>query len=81
MTLDTKVWDRSVVALFESIGNSVSNGIWEENLDRRSSAGGAAESWGMSNSPNGEESDPGDYRCHLHSSEPNAPHALISPKP
>ena len=32
MILDTKVWERSVVALFDSIGNSVSNSIWEETL-------------------------------------------------
>lgn len=34
MSLDTKVWERSVVALFDSIGNSVSNTIWEQTLEK-----------------------------------------------
>jgi hypothetical protein len=32
--MDVKVWDRSVVALFGTVGNDVANGAWEENLAR-----------------------------------------------
>lgn len=32
MTLDEKVWERSVVALFEGLGNAHANAAWEENL-------------------------------------------------
>jgi hypothetical protein len=32
VTLDEKVWERSVVALFEGLGNAYANAAWEENI-------------------------------------------------
>ncbi len=32
LTLDEKVWERSVVALFEGLGNAHANAAWEENI-------------------------------------------------
>ena len=69
MTLDTKVWERSVVALFESVGNTVSNAIWEEKLESRPAAPGAAhggggpEAWVMCSGPGGDYGDAADFRC------------------
>lgn len=45
LTLDEKVWERSVVALFEGLGNSYANAAWEDSLQgglrRTLSASGA----------------------------------------
>ncbi|MCO5577777.1 hypothetical protein L7F22_031611 [Adiantum nelumboides] len=34
LTLDVKVWEPSVISLFQSIGNSFANSIWEEELSK-----------------------------------------------
>ena len=79
VTLDTKVWERSVVALFESVGNTVSNAIWEENLDSRPAAAGAAhgggggvapEAWVMCSGPGGDDGEAADFRCRLQTQSP-----------
>ncbi|KAK9113346.1 hypothetical protein Syun_020143 [Stephania yunnanensis] len=36
LTLDVKVWEPSVIALFQSLGNAYANTIWEELLDSQS---------------------------------------------
>ncbi|GMN60483.1 hypothetical protein TIFTF001_029567 [Ficus carica] len=36
LTLDVKVWDNSVIAFFESMGNTYTNSIWEELLHLKS---------------------------------------------
>nr|GMD74066.1 ADP-ribosylation factor GTPase-activating protein AGD3 isoform X1 [Ipomoea batatas] len=35
LTLDVKVWEPSVLALFESLGNAFVNSVWEESLQSR----------------------------------------------
>ncbi|KAF3443063.1 hypothetical protein FNV43_RR16984 [Rhamnella rubrinervis] len=37
LTLDVKVWDHSILTLFQSLGNTYTNSIWEELLHSRSS--------------------------------------------
>lgn len=32
ITLDERVWERSVVALFVGLGNACANAAWEENI-------------------------------------------------
>ena len=34
ITLDQRVWERSVVALFDALGNDFANSVWEEHLSR-----------------------------------------------
>ncbi|XP_019441572.1 PREDICTED: ADP-ribosylation factor GTPase-activating protein AGD3-like isoform X1 [Lupinus angustifolius] len=36
LTLDVKVWEPSVISLFQSLGNTFANSIWEELLELRS---------------------------------------------
>ncbi|XP_014497917.1 ADP-ribosylation factor GTPase-activating protein AGD1 isoform X1 [Vigna radiata var. radiata] len=36
LTLDVKVWEPSVISLFQSLGNTFANSIWEELLQSRS---------------------------------------------
>ncbi|XP_035542461.1 ADP-ribosylation factor GTPase-activating protein AGD3-like [Juglans regia] len=36
LTLDVKVWDTSVISLFQSLGNTFANSVWEELLQSRS---------------------------------------------
>ncbi|KAG2706437.1 hypothetical protein I3843_05G092700 [Carya illinoinensis] len=36
LTLDFKVWDPSVISLFQSLGNTFANSVWEELLQSRS---------------------------------------------
>ncbi|XP_019427244.1 PREDICTED: ADP-ribosylation factor GTPase-activating protein AGD3-like isoform X3 [Lupinus angustifolius] len=36
LTLDVKVWEPSVISLFQSLGNTFTNSIWEELLQSRS---------------------------------------------
>ncbi|KAG6781350.1 hypothetical protein POTOM_014247 [Populus tomentosa] len=36
LTLDVKVWEPSVISLFQSLGNAFANSIWEELLQSRS---------------------------------------------
>ncbi|CAN1357434.1 ADP-ribosylation factor GTPase-activating protein AGD3 [Linum perenne] len=36
LTLDVKVWEPSVISLFQSLGNAFSNSVWEELLQSRS---------------------------------------------
>ncbi|KAG6651414.1 hypothetical protein CIPAW_06G108900 [Carya illinoinensis] len=36
LTLDVKVWDPSVISLFQSLGNTFVNSVWEELLQSRS---------------------------------------------
>ncbi|KAE8730306.1 ADP-ribosylation factor GTPase-activating protein AGD1 [Hibiscus syriacus] len=36
LTLDVKVWDPSVISLFQSLGNTFANSVWEELLHSRS---------------------------------------------
>ncbi|KAF6162839.1 hypothetical protein GIB67_029108, partial [Kingdonia uniflora] len=36
LTLDVKVWEPSVISLFQSLGNTYANSIWEESLHSRS---------------------------------------------
>ncbi|KAF5449232.1 hypothetical protein F2P56_029702 [Juglans regia] len=36
LTLDVKVWDPSVISLFQSLGNTFANSVWEELLQSRS---------------------------------------------
>ncbi|KAA8532217.1 hypothetical protein F0562_032258 [Nyssa sinensis] len=36
LTLDVKVWEPSVIALFQSLGNTFANSVWEELLQSRS---------------------------------------------
>ncbi|KAK2438939.1 ADP-ribosylation factor GTPase-activating protein AGD3 [Trifolium repens] len=36
LTLDVKVWDHSVLSMFESLGNDFANSVWEELLCSRS---------------------------------------------
>ncbi|KAF6168676.1 hypothetical protein GIB67_026562 [Kingdonia uniflora] len=36
LTLDLKVWEPSVISLFQSLGNTYANSIWEESLHSRS---------------------------------------------
>lgn len=36
LTLDVKVWEPSVITLFQSLGNAFANSIWEELLQSRS---------------------------------------------
>lgn len=38
LTLDVRVWEPSVIALFQSLGNVYSNSIWEEFLHARNSS-------------------------------------------
>ncbi|XP_006343185.1 ADP-ribosylation factor GTPase-activating protein AGD3 isoform X1 [Solanum tuberosum] len=35
LTLDVKVWEPSVIALFQSLGNTFANSVWEESLQAR----------------------------------------------
>ncbi|KAJ8569657.1 hypothetical protein K7X08_006234 [Anisodus acutangulus] len=35
LTLDVKVWEPSVIALFQSLGNAFANSVWEESLQAR----------------------------------------------
>ncbi|GMY26635.1 ADP-ribosylation factor GTPase-activating protein AGD3 isoform X1 [Fagus crenata] len=35
LTLDVKVWDPSVISLFQSLGNTFANSVWEELLQSR----------------------------------------------
>ncbi|KAF3430911.1 hypothetical protein FNV43_RR25641 [Rhamnella rubrinervis] len=37
LTLDVKVWEPSVISLFQSLGNTFANSVWEELLQSRSS--------------------------------------------
>ncbi|XP_010250532.1 PREDICTED: ADP-ribosylation factor GTPase-activating protein AGD3-like isoform X2 [Nelumbo nucifera] len=37
LTLDVKIWEPSVIALFQSLGNTFANSIWEELLQSQSS--------------------------------------------
>ncbi|RAL38692.1 hypothetical protein DM860_002670 [Cuscuta australis] len=37
LTLDVRVWEPSVLALFESLGNAFVNSVWEESLQSRGS--------------------------------------------
>ncbi|XP_060213541.1 ADP-ribosylation factor GTPase-activating protein AGD3 isoform X2 [Lycium barbarum] len=37
LTLDVKVWEPSVIALFQSLGNTFANSVWEESLQARGS--------------------------------------------
>ncbi|XP_022972057.1 ADP-ribosylation factor GTPase-activating protein AGD3-like isoform X1 [Cucurbita maxima] len=37
LTLDVKVWEPSVISLFQSLGNTFANSVWEEMLQSRSS--------------------------------------------
>ncbi|KAL9680668.1 hypothetical protein QQ045_018553 [Rhodiola kirilowii] len=37
LTLDVKVWEPSVIALFQSLGNTFANSVWEEKLQSRGS--------------------------------------------
>ncbi|KAF8390750.1 hypothetical protein HHK36_025277 [Tetracentron sinense] len=37
LTLDVKVWEPSVISLFQSLGNTYANSVWEELLQSRSS--------------------------------------------
>uniref|UniRef100_A0A7N0TND8 ADP-ribosylation factor GTPase-activating protein AGD3 n=1 Tax=Kalanchoe fedtschenkoi TaxID=63787 RepID=A0A7N0TND8_KALFE len=37
LTLDVKVWEPSVIALFQSLGNTFANSVWEERLQSRGS--------------------------------------------
>lgn len=39
LTLDVKVWESSVINLFQSLGNVYANSIWEELLHSRSENG------------------------------------------
>lgn len=41
LTLDDKVWERSMVALFEGLGNWYANAAWEEAFNRSLSGSGA----------------------------------------
>lgn len=36
LTLDVKVWEPSVLTLFQSLGNTYVNSIWEEMLHSKS---------------------------------------------
>jgi Arf-GAP/coiled-coil/ANK repeat/PH domain-containing protein len=36
LTLDVKVWEPSVITLFQSLGNTFANSVWEELLQSRS---------------------------------------------
>ncbi|KAM7484005.1 hypothetical protein LguiA_000014 [Lonicera macranthoides] len=36
LTLDVKVWEPSVITLFQSLGNTFANSVWEETLQSRS---------------------------------------------
>lgn len=36
LTLDVKVWEPSVITLFQSLGNAFANSVWEELLQSRS---------------------------------------------
>ncbi|XP_010555882.1 PREDICTED: ADP-ribosylation factor GTPase-activating protein AGD3-like isoform X2 [Tarenaya hassleriana] len=36
LTLDVRVWEPSVISLFQAIGNTFANSVWEELLDSRS---------------------------------------------
>lgn len=36
LTLDVKVWEPSVISMFQSLGNTFANSIWEEHLQSRS---------------------------------------------
>ncbi|KAL0547413.1 hypothetical protein IC582_017347 [Cucumis melo] len=36
LTLDVKVWEPSVISLFQSLGNTFANSVWEEMLQSRS---------------------------------------------
>jgi hypothetical protein len=40
LTLDDKVWERSMVALFEGLGNWYANAAWEEAFNRSLSGSG-----------------------------------------
>lgn len=35
LTLDVKVWEPSVLSLFQSLGNTFANSVWEELLHSR----------------------------------------------
>lgn len=37
LTLDVKVWEPSVIALFQALGNTFANSVWEESLQARGS--------------------------------------------
>ncbi|KAG5520525.1 hypothetical protein RHGRI_033190 [Rhododendron griersonianum] len=36
LTLDVKVWEPSVISMFQSLGNTFANSVWEEHLQSRS---------------------------------------------
>lgn len=36
LTLDVKVWEPSIISLFQSLGNAFANSVWEELLQSRS---------------------------------------------
>lgn len=36
LTLDVKVWEPSVITLFQSLGNAYANSVWEELLQSKS---------------------------------------------
>ncbi|XP_031402971.1 ADP-ribosylation factor GTPase-activating protein AGD3 [Punica granatum] len=36
LTLDVKVWEPSVISLFQALGNAFANSVWEESLQSRS---------------------------------------------
>ncbi|KAA8529993.1 hypothetical protein F0562_034402 [Nyssa sinensis] len=38
LTLDVKVWEPSVISLFQSLGNTFANSVWEELLQSRSAS-------------------------------------------